>query len=564
VVLAPPGSGKTKLLATRAAYDLANRIPRPHGAACITLTNPAADELRRRIADLGTDSRSTFFIGTVHSFALTRIVLPFALPAGRGEMAELKIASRAAKDQAMRDSLDEVFPRATRNELRLARSTIERNRKLMADDHQWHLTGAALREAARRYEEKLRRHGLMDFDDVVTCAVELVEQYRFVRRALTARYPHLYVDEYQDLAPGLDRLVRALCFDYRFASELFAVGDPDQAVFGWTGTRPELLAELAAAPGVTPVFLEINYRCGSEIIARAQRLLDGRRLVSGERSGGCVEVHYEPAGFGAQAAAAARLAQEFWVRGTPLHEIAVLCSTRDECAEAAGALRAGGVSAYVRGSEYEQTPVTLLVEALAAWAVLGREASGHRLGDLLRRWRDVLAGQWSMNAATLLVERLIAYEERGREPAFQFLAKMLAVGLQGVLDAPGRSDEAAAIADMTRALTAGELASVSLTDLAERGRNVDRVEVTTTSSGKGLEFDVVLLLGADEGKMPHFSSVGDRAKLDEDRRKFYVSLTRARDEVHIFYSGFDDRYGRIRPNGPSRFLGLLGLPAAGR
>jgi len=117
---------------------------------------------------------------------------------------------------------------------------------------------------------------------------------------------------------------------------------------------------------------------------------------------------------------------------------------------------------------------------------------------------------------------------------------------------------------MTRALATGELASASLTDLAERAKNVDRVEVTTTSSAKGLEFDVVLLLGADEGKMPHFSSVADRAKLDEDRRKFYVSLTRARDEVHIFYSGFDDRYGRIRPNGPSRFLRLLGLPATGR
>ena len=82
----------------------------------------------------------------------------------------------------------------------------------------------------------------------------------------------------------------------------------------------------------------------------------------------------------------------------------------------------------------------------------------------------------------------------------------------------------------------------------------------TTTSGKGLEFDIVLLLGADEGKMPHFSSPGDQEKLDEDRRKFYVSMTRAREQVHIFYPGLDDRYGRMRPNGPSRFLRQLGLP----
>lgn len=565
VVLAPPGSGKTKLLATRAAYDLANRIPRPQGAACITLTNPAADELRRRVVSLGADHRSTFFIGTVHSFALTRIVLPFAYPAGMGEITGLKIASRAAKDQALGDSLDEVFPHATSKTLRLARSTIERYRKLMATEDQWRLgEGAGLREAVDRYEAKLRTQGLMDFDDVIAWAVGLVERHEFVRRALTARYPHLYVDEYQDLAPGLDRLVKALCFDYRFSSELFAVGDPDQAVFGWTGTRPELLAELAESPFVTRVRLEINYRCGAEIIARAQRLLDGRRLISGERAGGTVQAHYEPAGFSAQAQAAARLALELWTRGTPLHEIVVLCSTRDECTEAAAALRAACLPAFVRGSEYEQTPVTLLIEALAAWAVLGREASGHHLGDLLRRWRDALRDRWSMNAATLLVGQLTAYQERGAEPASSFLASVLSAGLQAVIDAPGRSDEAAAVADMFRALTSGALASATLVDLAERARIVDRVEVTTTSSGKGLEFDIVLLLGADEGKMPHFSSSGDREKLDEDRRKFYVSLTRAREQVHIFYSGFDERHGWVRRNGPSRFLRLLGLPGTSK
>jgi DNA helicase II / ATP-dependent DNA helicase PcrA len=443
----------------------------------------------------------------------------FARPAGIGELAELKIASRAAKDKALSDSLDEVFPRAKRNELRLARSTIERYRKLMATEDQWRLTGSGLRDVARRYEARLRAQGLMDFDDVIACAVELVEQHEFVRRALTARYPHLYVDEYQDLAPGLDLLVKALCFDYRFSTELFAVGDPDQAVFGWTGTRPELLTELAESPLVTPVRLEINYRCGAEIIARARRLLDGRRIVSGERGGGTVQAHYEPAGFSAQAQAAARLALQLRACGTPLHEIVVLCSTRDECTEAAAALRAAAVPAFVRGSEYEQTPVTLLIEALAAWAVPGREASGHRLGDLLRRWRDALGARWSMNAAALLVSQLTEYQGHGAEPASQFLACVLTAGLQAATDTPGRSDEAAAIADMARALTTGELASASLADLAERARNVNRVEVTTTSSGKGLEFDIVLLLGADEGKMPHFSSPGNQEKLDEDRRK---------------------------------------------
>ena len=82
VVLAPPGSGKTKLLTTRMAHDLITSVPPPHGAACITLTNAAADELRRRVDRLGVPPRSTLFVGTVHAFALRQVLIPFAAMLG--------------------------------------------------------------------------------------------------------------------------------------------------------------------------------------------------------------------------------------------------------------------------------------------------------------------------------------------------------------------------------------------------------------------------------------------------------------------------------------------------
>src|SRR5438874_1237109 len=101
VVLAPPGSGKTKLLTTRLANDLVTRIRRPHGAACITLTNAAADELERRLDALGVDRRSTLFIGTVHSFALARIVLPYATVAGYPELSTPQVASDRQVEAAL-------------------------------------------------------------------------------------------------------------------------------------------------------------------------------------------------------------------------------------------------------------------------------------------------------------------------------------------------------------------------------------------------------------------------------------------------------------------------------
>lgn len=104
VVLAPPGSGKTKLLTTRMAYDLANKITKPRGAACITLTNAAAEELRRRVDELGVEGRPNLAIGTVHSFLLRKVLEPFARVVGRPELASVTIASKAESAKLLQEA----------------------------------------------------------------------------------------------------------------------------------------------------------------------------------------------------------------------------------------------------------------------------------------------------------------------------------------------------------------------------------------------------------------------------------------------------------------------------
>jgi DNA helicase-2/ATP-dependent DNA helicase PcrA len=557
VVLAAPGSGKTKLLTTRLAFDLLTRIPRPHGAACITLTNPATDELRRRLQDLGVESRSTLFVGTVHSFALRRIVLPFARIAGQPELAELRIANDQQQNTALSQAIGEVF---VTDDTRYARSTIKINRRRMATPDEWALSGGGLQEAARRYEALLRGQGLMDFDDVITAAVHFVEQHQIIRRVLTAEYPRFYVDEYQDLAPGLDRLVQALCFDYAVNAELFAVGDPDQAVYGFTGSRPELLVDLSGRNGVTPVRLDHNYRCGAEIIRIANRLLPGQHAVHGERVGGSVTALHCPQGFDQQCQAAAAAATQAHGRGVPLHEIVAICPTNDQCQELARTFRQSSLPAAVRGGEYRLTPATLLVEACAAWAVLGRETSHYRLAELLRQWRSLLGPRWERQADVALTTLLLGYAGKGTVRAIQLLEALLDIGLLRALAHPALSDEADEMARMRQAFAAGTLNQLTVHGLGDRARRVDRVEVTTMNSSKGLEFDVVLILGMDQGAVPHFSARNDPDQLKEDRRKFYVSLTRARDEVQIFYSGFTLwPNGDPNPNGPSQFLKEIGF-----
>jgi DNA helicase-2/ATP-dependent DNA helicase PcrA len=555
IVLAPPGSGKTKLLTTRLAEDLLTRIPHPHGAACITLTNAAADELERRLRTLGVPRRSTLFVGTVHGFALARIIAPYARVAGRGELADAVVATDEQRNACFRQALADVY--APDEDTRYLRSTMDRRRRLMTDDDAWEHVGPKVPQLIERYEEVLRRRGLIDFDDIVQSAVELVEEHEFIRRALVARFPNLYVDEYQDLAPGLDRLVRALCFDYVVNADLFAVGDPDQSIYGWTGTRPELLQELAQLPHVTPVKLEINYRCGREIIRYSHLALGEERQVEGVRDGGTVDAHHCPGGFDAQCIQATVVAEEARAAGVPLEDIAVLCLRNDECAEAARIFREGGLPVFVRGQdEYSVTPTTLFVEALAAWTVLAPGTSGQKLGDLLRRWR-ALSGTREIGPAAALVRTVLEFRSRGREPALSFVSALNGLGLGAALRRRARGEEANALADMMKALDVGGLRERSLGELAERARAIGRVYVTTMSSSKGLEFDLVLMLGLEEGRIPFWASKGPQ--LAEERRKFYVSLTRARRAVHLFYSGWHATQYGPRHDGPSRFLTAIGL-----
>jgi DNA helicase-2/ATP-dependent DNA helicase PcrA len=437
VVLAPPGSGKTKLLTARLAEDLLNRIPEPHGAVCTTLTNAAADELRSRLRQLGVVPRSTLFVGTVHSFARACVVKPFAAAAGDRALATARIATQKEQDEALRAA---IVASAADPSDRLLRPTLNRYRKL-ASDEEWSRADETIRRLNRAYEDRLRECGLIDFDGLITAAVDLVERHAFVRRTLVARYNRIFVDEYQDLAPGLDRLVRALCFDHDAQTELFAVGDPDQAIYGWTGTQPELLDELAGRSEVTTVRLNINYRCAEEIIAVSRRALAGTRDIRGVREGGRAEAQHCPGGFANQITTATNAVLASAGRDIPLHEIAVLCATNDECDRVARAVRECGVEAIVRGAEYENTRLNALLERAAAWATLDREASGQHLGELLREWRWALDDAWSRAVGVQFTQYLLHAVATAEGPAQDFIDGLMALGLEAATGQAARSDE---------------------------------------------------------------------------------------------------------------------------
>lgn len=515
-VLAPPGSGKTKLLTTRLAHDLASgAIPAPQGAACITLTNEAAGELRRRLRHLDVRPQSNVFVGTVHAFALSRIVGPYARSAGRPELAEARLCSDREVTAAFRRAFNAVLG-AGADPLGV-KSTMDKVRRLGDYSGDRMLGGPDIAELARRYEAELQAVGAYDFNDLMRHAVAMLREHEWLRRLLISTHPHLYVDEYQDLPPSLDELVRALCFDQAVDATLFAVGDPDQAIYGFMGTRPELLQELAAMPGVTDVTLELNYRCGQDIVEASLQALRQARTVRGHNEGGEIVIEAPTDGPDRQRLRAVELVRRAKGEGVAYEQTIVLTQGNVERDLTVDALRAAQIPVFARSDKhYAATPLTMAIEALALYAATD-PAPAQELGELLDAWQSAVPELLDHEQMTALVATL---QDVGADTAARKLVKALVpLGLRRLLEDPGSSQDGQQLQRLRTALARdGELRNLAVADLGERARAKGRVMAATTHGAKGLEFDVVIVCDCEEGRMPHWGSIlgNDPSAIEED------------------------------------------------
>jgi DNA helicase-2/ATP-dependent DNA helicase PcrA len=554
VVLAPPGSGKTKLLTVRMVRDLRDRIREPHGAACITYTNAAAGELVRRVTELGAPRRSNLFIGTVHAFAIRAILRPYAGLTGQPE-ARAPIATDAERQACYRQAEREFY--GNHEDRRGVENTVKlRRQHLNYEPGDIDAGGERTAAVARRWDELLAEGGLVDFEGVVRHSVAVVEDHQWVRRALAARFPQLFLDEYQDLAPGLDRLARALCFDESADADLFAVGDPDQSIMGFNGSRPELLLDLADDARVHCVRLETNYRSRGRIVQTALRALGEERTITWLDEGGDITLHECDRGPDEQFERMVAIVASERDAATPLEQVAVLCPNKYIKRDAAQALDDAQIPAFVRGDEYRETPVTALVESFAAWTTQPRGESGFRLGDLLRRWRMLMGQRDTLRRDVALIELLFAHRAGDRR-AGEFAAAIAALGLRIRLRRTGRDDELVELDKMLEALTTGELRQLTVAGLGRRGHAPGQVHISTIHAGKGLEFEAVVVIALDEGDFPSYRATTPR-EIEDARRAFYVSLTRAKRRVDLLYSGFRvTQSGNRQMNGRCRFLNYI-------
>ncbi len=511
-ILAGAGSGKTRVLTRRIAYRCLSGDADPRHVLAVTFTRKAAAELDSRLRAFGL--RDLPAAGTFHALAYAQLRTAWA-SSGRAAPTLLdrkgRVLGRILGNTRVVSAADLAA------EVEWARARLVTPAAYVEAVAR---TGRPIPVAAERiagwyeaYEQEKRRRGLVDFDDLLAQCAERLEQDPSAAAAQRWRFRHLFVDEYQDLNPLQDRLLRAWLGN---ETDLCVVGDPNQAIFGWNGADASFLTDFARHhPGAEVVELRDSYRSSPQVLAVAASVLAGPgrgvEPLRAHRADGPVPVVIGYRSDLDEANGVARAVRDLHRPGRPWAAQAVLVRTNAQSALLEEALRRAAVPCRVRGAHrfLDEPEVRDLLSAYGRT----REPLVTTLSDLagsidhLRRELPSAAGAGTATAGEnegaggARARRLEAYEQ------------MLRLGRELLAaDPSARTDD-----------LPGWLRTVLLDDGPEAA---DAVTITTFHAAKGLEWDAVHLAGLEAGYVPIRHARTLEARLEEERL-LYVAVTRA-------------------------------------
>ncbi len=523
MVIAGPGSGKTRMLAHRIAHLVRERgVP---AAAClaVTFTRKATEELGARLAGLLGDEARAVAVHSFHSLGLA-ILRAHAARAGLG--ADFRIADEAERKAALAEALGIGTARAAR--LLKTVSVLKRTGAKGTGEEA---------EARAALDRTGRARGWVDFDDLVVLSADLLEKDAEIAAGWRARFSHIVADEFQDVDEQQYRLLRLIAGT---AGNLCVIGDPDQAIYGFRGADAACFARFAHDfPSARTVRLARNYRSAGTIVTAASNFI-------GAPGAGLIRPMGEPVTI--HAAVNETAEADFVARA-----IEGLLGGHDLLA----ANRNGGDARAGRPLGFGDCAVLYRTDAQAAVLRTAFDRAGI---PFMKSSPARIAGHPGVIA---ILGLLNAAAETGCGPAARIAA---------AAETARRTDkaDAAALAEARgwlAALAASQQVDGDPVRLAEavalsteadfRDARADRVSLLTMHAAKGLEFPVVFVVGMEAGITP-FSWGASRpqgeAAQAEERRLFYVAMTRARDR--LFLTRAKERFwrGAVRALPASPFL----------
>jgi DNA helicase II / ATP-dependent DNA helicase PcrA len=521
LIVAGPGSGKTRTLTHRIAHLVTTRGASAENCLAITFTRRAAGEMRERLARL-LPGAGTVSVHTFHSLGLT-ILREHAAAAGlnRG----FRIANDADKAAIFAETRG--FP-ANKTD-RMLRAISKAKRAGVSPDEE---TG----ETLAAYQRGLMLRSLVDFDDLVCLPVKLLEGNPEVSAEIRCRFRWISVDEFQDVDEQQYRLIRLLAPQ---GENLCVIGDPNQAIYGFRGADASCFERLKADfPNATVVRLARNYRSSGSIVAASAQV-----IAPTNREGSIAEIVRE------------------------MHDRITLHSATTERAEAEFVVQSiegliGGHNFFSIDSGRANGPGETL--SFADVAVLYRaDAQSIALVEALERSgipykkhshvplaagpavQAVLNELYDLSTDEPLAVRL-------REAAERVNAPGSCIDIASVELAMKRLTSLATTAERDGARFADALAVASEADFFDP--RAERVSLLTMHAAKGLEFPVVFIVGLEDGILPLHWGASDETSIAEERCLFYVGMTRAMDRLILSRAEARHWRGRRQSLPASRFL----------
>lgn len=591
LVLAGPGSGKTTVIIQRIRRLTEKMGVSPYRILVITFTKAAAEQMKTRYAAL--QGKSGVMFGTFHSvfFRILRQACGYSLEQVLSEDERRNTLQKLVTEACISVQDQEEYIQQFFSQYSLMKNQLLDVSDFMPDG----LPKDEFVALTKKFDGWKRRNEKIDFDDMLTECYDVLSQDEKVRKAWQDRFDYILVDEFQDVNRAQYACLQMLAAP---KNNLFVVGDDDQSIYGFRGASPSFMLDFPKDfPGTEKVFLDVNYRCSGRIIRLASQVIGTNvsryaKEIKGNRELGDRINVFVAKDSGDEAELTAQKIARLLEEGMPIEEIAVIYRTNIQGGAFARALFRRGIPYHLRDGGFHLYD-HWIARDLAAYLFLAEnrdsDASLLRIVNKPKRYisKDLLAEaeqmpygllrslrvcpslqKWQAEHLESLEEDLRQIQKRKPYEALRYVRKVVGydeylsdyaayrkASLSNMIEIADEITETAKGTESgTEFVRKMEELSRQMKEQSKQKGNTHGVTLTTFHGAKGLEFGAVFLPSLAEGIIPYEKGRKGSA-LEEERRLFYVGLTRTKDR--LFLSFTESRYEK--PLKPSRFLMEMGL-----
>ncbi|MEK7178118.1 MAG: UvrD-helicase domain-containing protein [Patescibacteria group bacterium] len=566
LILAGAGSGKTKTLTHRVAYLLSQGI-NPENILAVTFTNKAAEEMRTRVGMLSAISHKPF-IGTFHSFG--------------AKILRQEIECLGYKNNFVIYDEDDSFSLAKDiiNDLNLSRdrfkagSLLNLTSKFKSELENPEEAGIDADDFYKRqfirfynlYNKRLKAANAVDFDDLIILPVQIFEKYPEILKKYQERYRYILVDEYQDTNHAQYSLINLMA---QRDKNLFAIGDPDQAIYGWRHADfRNILNFEEDYPKAKVIKLEQNYRSTQNILNAAHEIISKnierkeKKLWTENPPGTLIEVveainEREEAGFILDKIMDLNKNLEL-----NLDKIVVMYRTNAQSRVLEEACLYANMPYRVIGAVkfYQRKEVKDVLAYLRLIQNQDDEISLKRIVGILgkRSFENFQASFENLkNQVDILPPAKLMKIVIKKTDYYDYLVrKFPGIGSDGEIESESRIKNIKELIGLANKYDnlSDFLTGVALMQEERNADNAKKLNLMTLHSAKGLEFDAVFISGVEENLMPHSRSAYSSEELEEERRLCYVGMTRAKKYLWLLFTKQRTLWGEKREIVPSRFI----------